>query len=226
MRPSCAVRSRTARSARSIVTAARALRGVHAVITAADIGRDGADHSVAAGTVAGVQAVRATGHRARKGPLRRRADRGRGRGQRKPSPKTRLSRSRSISNPYPPSPTVAPPAAGKVLLFEASRQQSHQHADSGERRRRRGFRARPLYAAGALPGAAIHRRADGVARLPGGMGCRQRASDAIRRRQGRVSQSPHPGQADGAAGTAPSAWWRTTSAARSACAANSIPRIS
>ena len=47
-----------------------------------------------------------------------------------------------------------------------------------------------------------------------------------RRRQGRVPQPARAGEADRACRKAPSAWWRTTSAAASARAANSIRRTS
>ena len=88
------------------------------------------------------------------------------------------------------------------------------------------FRDAGYVAPRALLGAALHRGADGAARPARRLGRERAAPHRLWRRQGAVPQPPHPRQADGAAGGRRSAWSSAMSAAASACAASSIPRIS
>ena len=155
--------------------------------------------------LAGVRAVRAAGHRPRQGALCRRADRGRAGRQRRRSPRMRSTPSRSTSSRC--RAVVDSAAAGRndILLFEA--------AGSNLALTLIGVRGD---ADAAFNGAAYvrrerftvqrhRRRADGAARAAGGMGCGGRPTDRPRRRQGRVPQPAHAGEADSACPKAPSA---------------------
>ena len=84
------------RIARIDASAALAMPGVHAVITAADMA-GGPTIFRAAAAAAGDRALRAAGHRARQGALCRRADCDGARRLRRASPKTRWSTSTSTS---------------------------------------------------------------------------------------------------------------------------------
>ena len=77
------------------------------------------------------------------------------------------------------------------------RQQSRAHPHRPARRRGRGVRARAVRPPRALRGAAPRRRADGAARAAGGVG--RRPAHGVRRRQGRLSQPARAGEADGPA---------------------------
>ena len=128
-----------------------------------------------------------------------------------------------------PLPAVVDSAAAAmngVLLFEAAGQQSRAHAARRARRRRGRFRAARLTSGASVSCAAPYRGADGAARARGRMGRGARAADRVRRGQGGVSQSARARRSRWICRKAPFAWSRTTSAAASAPAANTIPRIS
>ena len=196
---SCAARSRTAASASIDARAALARPGVHAVITAADIGevpvitmrqellpafkpyqqpviaRDkvryvGEPIAVVVAESAGARRGRAGGDRAR-----HRAAAG-GRGSRRGAPRTTRCCSRR-------------PARNRVITLTALKGDAEA-----------AFRDAGLRPPRAFLGAALHRRADGAARPARRMGRAPTAPHRPRRHQGAVPQPPHPGQADGAAG--------------------------
>ncbi len=177
-------------------TAALALPGVHAVITAQGYRRPRAARSDAAAAAAGVRAVRAAGDRGRQGALCRRADRARARRQRRASPRTR---SALIEVDIEPLPAVADRACCRrgttSLLFEepGTNLAITFHAVRGDAAA--AFKDAPYVRREQLPHPAPHRAADGAARPARRMGRRARQAHRVRRRQGAVLQPPHAGEA-------------------------------
>ena len=150
-----------------------------------------ADNPDAAGADAGVQAVRAAGHRPRQGALCRRADRGRCRrqsGGRRGCAGGDRARDRGAARRD--GAAYRRGAAGREHGDELC-----GDPDRGARRRRCRVQGRALCAARALPGAAPHRGADGIARAAGRLGHIARPADGLRRRQGRLHRAAYPGGA-------------------------------
>ncbi len=172
-------------------------------------------------------AVRAAGDRPRQGALCRRAGRGRaGRQRCAGRGRARGDRARHRAAACGGRPRAARRARHHAAVRDC-RQQLRAHADGGARRCRGRFRARALCPPRAVQGAAPHRGADGAARPLGRMGRGRAAQTVHRRGQGaRFTNRRIAGEADGVAGKRDRAWSSTTSAAASASAASSIPRIS
>ena len=193
----CAARWRTGASASIDTRAAPPRPGVHAVITAADIGAGDPDHSAAAGILAGFKPfeqpviahskVRYVGE-----PiavvLAESAARRRGcaRGHRR-STSSRCRRSRTA--PAAGATTLCcsrPPGSNLALTLTGVR----GDADAA-------FKGAP-YVGASGSGPAPRRGADGAARAAGRMGRGARPAHRAWRRQGRLPQPARAGEADGA----------------------------
>ena len=222
-RRSCAVRWRTAASARSMFRAARALAGVHSVITAKDIGnrvprvpmrlQPLPDFEPFGQPVIAETKVRYVGEAI----ALVLAD----------SPGIAEDALGLIEVDIEPLPPVADRHASARNEVPAVRAAGHKPGDQVPRRARRrrgGVQGRALHPARELPHPAAHGAAHGAARPAGRMGCRARAAHRLRCRQGAVFQPPHAGEADGPCGRRRSRSSRTTSAAALARAASSIRR--
>ena len=174
---------------------ARALPGVHSVITAKDIGNRVPRVPMRLQPLPDFEPFGQPVIAETQGPLCRRGDRAGAGGQRQRIAEDAVG---LIEVDIEALPAVADrhvSAKNESLLFEETGTNQRDQVPRSARRCRSGVQDCALYAARELPHPAAHGAADGAARPAGRMGRGARPAHRLGRRQGAVLQPPYPGEA-------------------------------